>query len=302
MQVLRTPDERFANLPDFPYEPHYADVAGGLRMHYIDSAKGDGAGQRDPILCLHGEPSWCYLYRKMVPTLSQHGRVIAPDLIGFGRSDKPVGKDAYTYALHHDALAAFIQALDLQRITLVCQDWGGLLGLPLAVEMPERFARLVVMNTGLPVSGKPLSPGFMAWREYATRHEDMDIGRVISGATVSKLTPEVVAAYNAPFPDLSYKGGAMKFPLLVPISEDAEALPHMRKAAEGLGQWTKPALILFSDKDPVTVGGDKYFRNLIPSAKNEPEITIADGGHFLQEDQGETIAAHIAEFIQRRPI
>lgn len=295
MQTLRTPDERFANLPDFPYEPHYVELSGGLRMHYVDE------GQGDPILCLHGEPSWSYLYRKMIPTLSKQGRVIAADLIGFGRSDKPVGKDAYTYALHHDALAAFIEKLDLRRVTLVCQDWGGLLGLPIAIEMPDRFARLVIMNTGLPVSGKPLTPGFMAWRAFAEKSQDMDIGRVIDGATVSKLTPEVMAAYNAPFPDLSYKGGALKFPLLVPISEDAEALPHMRKAADSLKQWTKPALILFSDKDPVTAGGDKYFRALIPSAKNEPEITIEDAGHFLQEDKGEEIAAQIAAFIERRP-
>jgi haloalkane dehalogenase len=296
MQTLRTPDERFASLPDFPYEPHYVDLNGGLRMHYVVE------GQGDPILCLHGEPSWSYLYRKMIPTLSRHGRVVAPDLIGFGRSDKPVGKDAYTYAMHHDALAQFVEKLDLLRITLVCQDWGGLLGLPIAMEMPERFARIVIMNTGLPVSGKPLTPGFMAWRKFAEKSQDMDIGRVIDGATVSKLTPEVMAAYNAPFPDLSYKGGALKFPLLVPISEDAEALPHMRKAADSLKQWTKPALILFSDKDPVTAGGDKYFRALIPSTKNEPEITIEDAGHFLQEDKGEEIAEHIADFIQRRPI
>ncbi len=296
MQTLRTPDERFANLPDWPYEPRYVDVASGFRMHYVEQ----GAG--DPILCLHGEPSWGYLYRKMIPGLSRVGRVIVPDLIGFGRSDKPVGKDAYTYALHHDAVASLVEKLDLQRVTLVCQDWGGLLGLPVAMEQPERFARLVVMNTGLPVSGKPLSPGFMAWRTFAEKSQDMDIGRVIDGATVSKLTPEVLAAYNAPFPDLSYKGGAMKFPLLVPISEDAEALPAMRQAAERLKSWTKPALIMFSDKDPVTVGGDKYFRALIPSAKDEPEITIAGGGHFLQEDKGEEIAEQIAAFIERRPI
>jgi len=295
MQTLRTPDERFANLPDFPYEPNYVELNSGLRMHYVDEGKGD------PILCLHGEPSWSFLYRKMIPTLSRHGRVVAPDLIGFGRSDKPVGKDAYTYALHHDALAAFVEKLDLRRITLVCQDWGGLLGLPIAMEMPDRFARIVIMNTGLPVSGKPLTSGFMAWRAFAEKAQDMDIGRVIDGATVSKLTPEVMAAYNAPFPDLSYKGGALQFPLLVPISEDAEALPHMRKAADALKQWTKPALILFSDKDPVTAGGDKYFRALIPSAKNEPEITIEGAGHFLQEDKGEEIAEHIAAFIQRQP-
>ena len=296
MQTLRTPDEQFANLPDWPYEPRYVDVAGGLRMHYVE------VGEGDPILCLHGEPSWGYLYRKMIPRLSHIGRVIVPDLIGFGRSDKPVGKDAYTFALHHQAVASFVEKLDLRRITLVCQDWGGLLGIPVAMEQPERFGRLVVMNTGLPVSGKPLSPGFMAWRTFAEESQDMDIGRVIDGATTSKLTPEVLAAYNAPFPDMSYKGGALKFPLLVPISEDAEALPAMRQAAERLKTWTKPALIMFSDKDPVTVGGDKYFRELIPSAKNEPEVTIHDAGHFLQEDKGEEIAEQIAAFIQRRPI
>jgi haloalkane dehalogenase len=296
MQTPRTPDERFAGLQDWPYEPRYLDVAGGLRMHYVEQGEGD------PILCLHGEPSWGYLYRKMIPRLSQIGRVIVPDLIGFGRSDKPVGKDAYTYALHHAAVASFVEKLDLRRATLVCQDWGGLLGIPVAMQQPERFARLVIMNTGLPVSGKPLSPGFMAWRTFAEKSQDMDIGRVIDGATVSKLTPEVLAAYNAPFPDLSYKGGALKFPLLVPISADAEALPAMREAAERLKSWTKPALILFSDKDPVTVGGDRYFRELIPSAKSEPEITIRDAGHFLQEDKGEEIAEEIAAFIERRPI
>ncbi len=296
MEILRTPDECFANLPDFAYEPHYVEVPGGLRMHYVDEGEGD------TILCIHGEPSWSFLYRKMIPTLATVGRVVAVDLVGFGRSDKPVGKDAYTFALHYDALTAFVKQLDLQRVTLVCQDWGGLLGLPVAMEMPERFARLVVMNTGLPVSGKPLTPGFMAWRAFAERAEDMDIGRVLQGATVTDLTPDVLAAYNAPFPDIRYKGGALQFPLLVPISEDADALPHMRKAAERLKSWRKPALAMFSDKDPVTAGGDKYFRDLIPTARQEPEITIHDAGHFLQEDKGEEIAGHIVEFIKRRPI
>ena len=296
MQVLRTPDERFADLPDFPYQPRYVEVPPGLRMHYID----EGAG--DPILCLHGEPSWCYLYRKMVPTLSRQGRVIAVDLIGFGRSDKPVGRESYTYALHHDALVALIKHLDLKRITLVCQDWGGLLGLPIAMEMPERFARLVIMNTGLPISGKSLGPAFMAWKAFANRSEDLPVGLVLQNATASKLSPEIVAAYDAPFPDARYKGGALQFPNLVPISEDAEALPHMRKTAESLKAWSKPALVLFSDKDPVTAGGDAFFRALIPSAKAEPEITIHDAGHFLQEDKGEEIAGLIVEFIHRRPV
>jgi haloalkane dehalogenase len=296
MKVLRTPDERFANLKDFAYPPKYVDVAGDLRMAYVESGGGD------PILCVHGEPSWGYLYRKMIPPLAEHGRVICPDLIGFGRSDKPVGKESYTYAMHHDALASFITKLDLKRITLVCQDWGGLLGLPIASEMPERFSRLVIMNTGLPVSGRSPSAGFSAWRAFAEKAKDMDIGRVLQGATVSELSSDVLAAYDAPFPDITYKDGALQFPLLVPITEDAEALPHMRKAAAAFESWHKPTLVMFSDKDPVTGGGDKYFRKLIPSAAQEPEITIHDGGHFLQEDKGEEIAGHIVEFIKRRPI
>ena len=295
MNVLRTPDDRFNDLPGFPYKPHYVDVD-GLRMHYIDEGTGD------PILCVHGEPSWCYLYRKMVPALSKHGGVIAVDLVGFGRSDKPVGRESYTYKLHHDALAAFITKLDLQRMTLVCQDWGGLLGLPMAVEMPDRFARLVIMNTGLPVSGKPPNAAFLAWKAFANRAGDMEVGRVIQNATVTDLTPEVVAAYDAPYPDATYKGGALQFPNLVPITEDAEALPTMRRTAEALKSWTRPALVMFSDKDPITAGGDKSFRALIPSAKDEPEIVIKDAAHFLQEDKGEEIADHIVEFLKRRPI
>ncbi len=298
MKVLRTPDEQFANLPDFPYEPHYVEVGDDkLRMAYVESGSGD-----EVILCIHGEPSWSFLYRKMIPTLAEHGRVIAPDLIGFGRSDKPAAREAYTYDMHHDALLSFIEQLDLRRITLVCQDWGGLLGLPIATEMPERFSRLVIMNTGLPVSGKPLGPAFMAWREFSNRSDDLDIARVLQGATVSELSDDVLAAYAAPFPDKTYKVGAIVFPLLVPISEDAPELPHMRKAAKALKSWNKPALVMFSDKDPVTGGGDKFFRELIPTAKNEPEITIHDGAHFLQEDKGEEIAAHVVEFLKRRPI
>lgn len=297
MKVLRTPDEHFAGLADFPYEPCYVDVDDELRMAYVESGQGD-----EVFLCLHGEPSWSYLYRKMIPTLAEHGRVVAPDLIGFGRSDKPAERTDYTFEMHHDALVAFIEKLDLKNITLVCQDWGGLLGLPIAAEMPQRFARLVIMNTGLPINGKPLSPGFMAWRAFSQRSDDMDIARILQGATVSNLSDEVLAAYAAPFPDKTYKAGALEFPLLVPIDEESPALPAMRKAAEVFKTWDKPALVMFSDKDPVTVGGDTFFRKLIPTAKDEPEITIRDGGHFLQEDKGEEIAAHIVEFIKRRPL
>jgi haloalkane dehalogenase len=302
MNALRTPDERFQNLPGYDFAPHYTEVI-GLRMHYLDE------GQGDPVLCLHGEPSWCYLYRKMIPTLAKNNRVIAPDLIGFGRSDKPTAREDYTYAMHHDALGRFIEALDLRRITLVCQDWGGLLGLPLAAEMPERFARLVMMNTGLPTGDPPQTPAaeasaaaFLAWRNFASSSDDMPISGVIRGACVTRPTPEVLAAYDAPFPDKSYKVGALMFPLLVPIAPTDAAAPVMKRTREALKQWTKPALAMFSDSDPITAGGDQFFRRLIPSASAEPEITIAGGGHFLQEDKGEELAEQIARFIERRPI
>ncbi len=296
MKILRTPDERFANLPDFPYPPKYVDVGNGLRMAYVE------AGSGDPILCLHGEPSWSFLYRKMMPGLSKAGRVICPDLIGFGRSDKPADRNDYTYKMHHDALTNFVKALDLRRITVVVQDWGGLLGLPVAAENDDRFIRLVIMNTGLPTGEETPTAGFMAWRNAAAKMEDMDVGRVLQGATVSQLTDDILAAYNAPYPDKSYKGGAHQFPLLVPISPDMEGAKYIKPAKEHFKTWTKPALVMFSDKDPVTTGGDKGFRRLIPSAQQEPEITIKDGGHFLQEDKGEEIAQHIVEFIRRRPI
>lgn len=296
MQILRTPDARFANLPDFPYPPKYVDVGNGLRMAYVE------AGSGDPILCLHGEPSWSFLYRKMMPGLSKVGRVICPDLIGFGRSDKPADRNDYTYKMHHDTLTNFVKALDLKRVTIVVQDWGGLLGLPVAAENEDRFARLVIMNTGMPTGEETPTAGFMAWRNAASKMEDMDVGRVLQGATVSHLSDDVVAAYNAPYPDKSYKGGAHQFPLLVPISPDMEGAKYIKPAREKFKTWKKPVLVMFSDKDPVTVGGDKGFRRLMPIAQQEPEIVIKDGGHFLQEDKGEEIAQHIVEFIKRRPI
>lgn len=294
METLRTPDERFENLPGYDFKPNYVDVH-GLRMHYVDE------GQGDPVLCLHGEPSWSYLYRKMIPRLSKGNRVIAPDLIGFGKSDKLVHRADYTFAMHYSSLIAFIEAIDLQRATLVCQDWGGLLGLPLAMDHGDRFARIVIMNTGLP-QGESLGPGFMAWRNAAEKMDDMPVGMVIQGATVSDLPDDVVAAYDAPFPDKSYKAGAHEFPMLVPITPDDPATPHMKRALEALMKWDKPALVMFSDSDPVTAGADKFMRHVIPTAKAEPEIVIEKGGHFLQEDKGEEIADHINAFIARRPI
>lgn len=296
MECLQTPETRFANLPDFDYPARYIDVNDGLRMAFVEKGSGD------PILCLHGEPSWSFLYRKMIPKLSTVGRVMCPDLIGFGRSDKPVNREDYTYAMHDGNMSAFIVALNLRRITLVCQDWGGLIGLPIAMRMQDRFARLVIMNTGLPTGEQKPTEGFLAWRSAAEQMDDMDVGRVVDGGTVTELSDEVRAGYDAPFPDATYKAGAHQFPLLVPISPDDEAAPFMKAAHEAIGQWTKPALVMFSDSDPVTKGGDKHFRKHIPSAKDEPEIVIEGAGHFLQEDKGEEIAEHIAAFIERRPI
>ncbi len=296
MPVIRTPDERFSKLPDFPFAPHYIEV-NGLRIHYVDEGKGE------TILCLHGEPSWSFLYRKMIASMSKQHRVIAMDFIGFGRSDKFTEREAYTFQMHLDTLMGFIKAMSLEQITVVVQDWGGLIGLTAVAHMPERFARLVIMNTGLPTGkGKPRE-AFLAWRSYAETHPDLQVGQsMLRGvAHPEKLTKEIIAAYEAPFPDVTYKAGAAVWPLLVPISPEDPASAEMRHAREVLSKWDKPALVMFSDKDPITGGGDKFFRSLIPTAKDQPEIIIKDTGHFLQEEKGEEISQHILDFISRTP-
>ncbi len=299
MEYLRTPDERFAGLPGYDFEPHYTNVADGaggeLRVHHVDEGPSDG----EIVLCMHGEPSWAFLYRKMIPVLVEGGyRAVAPDLIGFGRSDKPVNRDDYTYQSHVDWMTAWLKSNDLTDITLVCQDWGGLIGLRLAAENPGKFKRLVIANTGLPTGDRAPSEAFKAWRKFSQESEEFPIGGIISGGCVSDLSPDVIAAYDAPFPDDTYKAGARKFPILVPIDKDDPAREANLKAWEVLSAWEKPVLTAFSDSDPVTEGGEEIFQQRVPGAKNQNHTTIKNAGHFLQEDKGEELAQVVVSFMQ----
>jgi len=298
MAVLRTPESRFANLPDYPFEPHYLDLAkaigrsGEARMHWIE------AGHGDPILCLHGEPSWSFLYRRMLPILATRGRAIAPDLFGFGKSDKFTERGDYSYKMHRDAVVGFIEALDLRNITLVCQDWGGLLGLQIAGQLPDRFARLVIMNTALPTGEEEVGPGFLAWRDYVANTPDLPIGGLFGRAIFpeDRRTPEILAGYDAPYPDRSYKEGAQAFPSLVPITPDMAGAAENREAWKTLERWSKPCLVMAGDKDPVLgIPAGKIFERRIPTAGTL--VVIENAGHFLQEDKGEEVAERIVAWL-----
>jgi haloalkane dehalogenase len=295
MDVLRTPDERFANLAGYPFAPRYHTVD-GIRVHYVD----EGPRSAPPVLLLHGEPSWSYLYRKMIPIITAAGlRAIAPDLVGFGRSDKPTERSDYTFRRHVDWMRAVLTHLDLRDATLVCQDWGGLIGLRLVAEEPPRFGRVVAANTFLPTGDTPPGPAFLAWKQFSQTTETFPVGAIVQGGCATQLPPEVVAAYDAPFPDERYKAGARQFPVLVPVSPDDPAAPANRAAWEVLRRWDKPFLTAFSDGDPVTRGMDRLLLDAIPGTKGQPHTTIAGGGHFLQEDKGEELARVVVDFIRR---
>ena len=291
--ILRTPDECFAALADFPFLPHYMNVD-GYRIHYVD----EGPREAAPIVLMHGEPSWCYLYRKMIPLLTAAGhRCVAPDLVGFGRSDKSARIEDYSYQFHVDVMNAFVRALDLQRATLFAQDWGGLIGLRVLADNPSKFTRAVVANTGLPTGDHKASDGFMKWLHYSQTVENFHIGGILKGGCVTALSAESIAAYNAPFPSEHYKAGARAFPLLVPITPDNPASAANRKAWDVLRQWDGRVLTLFSDQDAVTAGGEKPFRQL-PGAQGQPHATIVGGGHFLQEDKPEELAERIIDWLR----
>jgi haloalkane dehalogenase len=299
MDVLRTPDSRFHDLPDYDFEPQYATIpdqdGSTLRVHYLDL--GPNAGPT--VLLLHGEPSWSYLYRHMIPVLLDAGmRVVAPDLIGFGRSDKPTPRTEYTYARHVEWMRTLLfDHLELDEITLVCQDWGGLIGLRLVGEHPQRFARVVAANTFLPVGNTPPGDAFLGWLTFSQEVDPFPTGVIVNAGCTSDLAPEVIAAYDAPFPDATYAEGARQFPTLVPISPDDPAAEANLEAWKVLEQFDKPFLTAFSDGDPITAGSDAILQARIPGAAGQHHVTIAGGGHFLQEDQGPQLAAVVVEFM-----
>jgi haloalkane dehalogenase len=335
MKALRTPDERFENLPGYPFAPNYTEVpdgeGGSLRIHHVDEGPPNG----DIVLCMHGQPSWSYLYRHMIPILTGAGlRVIAPDLVGYGRSDKPGALEDYTYNRQVEWMTAWLVANDTNNATFFGQDWGGLIGLRMVAENPDRFARVMIANTGLPcptgVSAErneairefrrtaptPTLPEmaqqlgnpdperpertFAYWQKYTWDTEDPPVGMLIAGNVDGRtLSPEEAAAYDAPFPDASYKMAVRAMPSQVPTLSDDPSLPAQERAWEVFTKWEKPFLCAFADNDPVTGGGDRPFRERVPGAQGQPHTTIEGGGHFLQEGRGDVLANLIVDFVKR---
>lgn len=308
MELVRTPEERFAALEGYDFAPHYAEVptttgaADGstLRVHYLDEGPADAP---EVVVLLHGEPSWSYLYRRMIPPIAAAGhRVVAPDLVGFGRSDKPASRHDYSFQRHVDWLrAVLLDHLGLAGITLVGQDWGGLLGLRLVGEHPDRVARVVAANTFLPTGDTHPGQAFLDWRQFSQEAAVLPVGAIVNGGCTTDLPAAVRAAYDAPFPDESYKEGARQFPALVPVTPDDPAAEPNRQAWKGLERFDRPFLCAFSDQDPITRGADRVLRERIPGTAGQPHTTIAGAGHFLQEDRGPELAAVIVDFIASTP-
>jgi haloalkane dehalogenase len=300
MEILRTPDERFEGLPGYPFAPNYVEIdgdeAGRLRLHYVDEGPRDGR----IVLMLHGQPTWSYLYRKMIPVFAQAGyRGIAPDLVGFGRSDKPAELGYYSYDRHVRQIDAFIEALDLRDIHLFCQDWGGMIGLRAATDVPDRFASIVASNTGLPAcDDSPPSEGAAMWFAFCEEHyPDIPIGDVVSLGTTDPVQPEVLDGYTAPFPTIEHKAGPVAFPRAYPLTADASGAVGVHRARARLAEWRKPFLTLFSDGDPLNSGTEVELHELVPGAANQPHEVVR-GGHFVQEDSGEELARLTVQWLE----
>ena len=296
MEILRTPDARFAGLEGYPFEPHYLDVTAPgvapLRMHYVDEGPRDGA----PVLLLHGEPTWSYLYRSMIEPLTAAGRrVLAPDLIGFGRSDKPAAIGDYTYQRHVEWITSWLNQLDLRGVTAVVQDWGSLIGLRVAAENPDRFSHLFIANGFLSTADRPAPPAFRLWRAFARYTPVFSAGWLVDRATVKPVPAAVRAGYDAPFPDKRYQAGARAFPQLVPTSPDDPAVPACRAAWEVLGRWEKPVLCVFGKNDPILGKADQPLIDHIPGAAGQPHARIT-AGHFIQEDAGPELARRLLQW------
>jgi len=294
----RTPDDRFRNLDGYPFAPHYAEVKAEdgtlLRVHYVDEGPRDAA----PVVLMHGNPSWSYLYRRIIPRLVAQGhRVLAPDLMGLGRSDKPAAKSDYSLARHVEWMSQWLVAVCVESATLFAQDWGGVIGFPVAMRHPERFARLIAANTGLPV-GQGASPALQQWLEYSDRATSLPISQLIHGFTVNGLGDAEKRAYDAPFPDASYQAAALSFPRLIPLQPENPGVPLMLETWQQLERWTKPLLTVFGDRDPISQGADRTFQQRVPGAHGQPHVVLSPAHHFLQEDQPEAIAQHIHAFVR----
>jgi haloalkane dehalogenase len=298
MNLLRTPEDRFQNLPNFDLNPHYVEID-GIRVHYLD----EGKKGKETVLLLHGEPSWAFLYRHMIPVLSNSGfRVLVPDLIGFGRSDKPATRADHSYRKHVEWMTKWVKSVNISKITLFCQDWGSLIGLRVAIENQDLFCRIMLSNGGLPTGAQQMSEAFLKWQNFSKNAPKFDISSIIQEGTVSKLSKDILKGYDAPFPDDSYKEGPRIMPSLVPTSREDPEFEANTMAFKQFHEWNNPFMTAFSDSDPITRGGDRVWQKIVPGAKNQPHTIVKNAGHFIQEDKGPELAVLLIKFIEDNPI